>query len=301
MKLAETVRKVCKDLGITMSELARRTGQSPQNLSMKLKRDSVSYREFISYMDALGVDIDIAISYPDGGVPEVPMQDERAREKLELLEANLEVHRRNAEYEKRLNVDLRTALNTAEGYVDMALKHREEPDYMVACLEKARKCGKEINMLLDRSVFNGSVSAEHDEIVKDVADSSRDIVEGKIALLVEDNEFNREITKDLLEDNGVITETAENGEAALEMVKNAAPGYYSWILMDIQMPGMDGIETARSIRALPNRVRASVPIIAVTANAFEESRKEAYDAGMDDYLTKPLNVGKLVNTLIQFL
>lgn len=116
---------------------------------------------------------------------------------------------------------------------------------------------------------------------------------GKRLLVVEDNKLNREITVTILEQTGIITEQAEDGSAAVKMVQEAAPGYYDLILMDIQMPIMDGYEATRQIRALPNKRLAQLPIIAVSANAFEEDKKASLAAGMDGHIAKPINVPDL--------
>ena len=116
---------------------------------------------------------------------------------------------------------------------------------------------------------------------------------GKRLLVVEDNKLNREITVTILEQTGIITEQAEDGSVAVKMVKEAAPGYYDLILMDIQMPIMDGYEATKQIRALPDKRLAQLPIIAVSANAFEEDKKASLAAGMDGHIAKPINVPDL--------
>ena len=115
-------------------------------------------------------------------------------------------------------------------------------------------------------------------------------IEGRRLLLVEDNLLNREIAEDMLVEDGFKVETAENGRNALQMIIDSDPWYYSAILMDIQMPVMDGYEATERIRALPDRSRAQIPIIAMTANAFKEDRCKAAESGMDAYITKPVDV-----------
>ena len=100
-------------------------------------------------------------------------------------------------------------------------------------------------------------------------------------LVVEDNELNREIAKELLEDDGFIVETAEDGETAIVMIARSDKGYYDAVMMDIQMPGIDGYEAARSIRKMFDKEHAQIPIIAMTANAFEEDMERARSAGMN--------------------
>ncbi len=117
-------------------------------------------------------------------------------------------------------------------------------------------------------------------------------LEGRRVLLAEDNALNAEITVTILRDAGMRTDTAENGAMALEKLKEKPIGYYDLILMDIQMPGMNGYQATRAIRALPDE-RSETLIIAMTANAFEEDRQAALDAGMDEYASKPIRASQL--------
>ena len=115
---------------------------------------------------------------------------------------------------------------------------------------------------------------------------------------MEDNALNAEIATTLLKDAKLKVETASDGEIALSMVKAAPADYYDLILMDIQMPNMDGYEATRRIRALPD-TRHQIPIIAMTANAFEEDRKAAFRAGMNGHIMKPVDVGTLLGTVAE--
>ncbi len=124
---------------------------------------------------------------------------------------------------------------------------------------------------------------------------------GKKILLVEDNEMNRQIACDILDDNGFIVSTAENGKQAVELMKNATPGQYDLVLMDVQMPVMDGFAATRAIRMLPAGYQSRIPIVAMTANAFEEDRKAAFDAGMDEHISKPIDIDKMKYILSKFL
>ena len=124
---------------------------------------------------------------------------------------------------------------------------------------------------------------------------------GRRVLLAEDNEMNQMIAEAILGDAGLIVEIAGDGAEAVEKMKDAPAGYYDIILMDIQMPKMDGYEAARQIRALEDRQKACIPIVAVTANAFEEDRKVALEAGMDGHLAKPYDVPAIMETLRELL
>ena len=121
---------------------------------------------------------------------------------------------------------------------------------------------------------------------------------GKRVLLVEDNELNREIAQIVLEDIGMKVECAVNGMDGVEKVENS-PSPFDIVLMDIQMPEMDGYEAARRIRNLKDKVKASVPILSMTANAFPEDRRKAFEAGMDGHVPKPLENNTLVSEIIE--
>lgn len=116
-------------------------------------------------------------------------------------------------------------------------------------------------------------------------------------LLVEDNAINMEIAVMILGQFGFMVETAENGKIAVERVEAAEPGYYDLLLMDIQMPVMDGYEATRAIRALPDAAKAAVPIVAMTANAFAEDVRAAEEAGMQGHVAKPIDITKLMETI----
>ncbi len=120
-------------------------------------------------------------------------------------------------------------------------------------------------------------------------------------LLVEDNELNQEIATVILKEAGFQVETAENGRQAVEVVSQSEPGYFQLVLMDVQMPVMNGYEATRLIRRLENREAASIPILAMTANAFEEDKQEAMRAGMNGHISKPINISKLLETLNDIL
>ncbi len=124
---------------------------------------------------------------------------------------------------------------------------------------------------------------------------------GQKILLVEDNELNQEIAQAILQENGFKVELASDGTEAVEKMSHAAPGQYDLILMDIQMPKMDGYEATRRIRALPDPAQASIPILAMTANAFAEDKRAALEAGMDGHIAKPIEIPKLMETLKEIL
>ena len=149
------------------------------------------------------------------------------------------------------------------------------------------------------------LQSEQDIAAEEQARAVREEVErdytGTKLLLVEDNAINREIAEMILEESGFVLSTAENGQEAVNMVQASKPGDFDAILMDIQMPVMNGYEATRAIRALSDSVLANIPIIAMTANAFAEDVKAAEDAGMDGHIAKPIDVEKMLETLAKIL
>ncbi len=129
----------------------------------------------------------------------------------------------------------------------------------------------------------------------------KELFNGKKILLVEDNKMNREIARMLLREEGFILDEAVNGQEAYEKVSNAMPKEYAVVLMDIQMPVMDGYESTKLIRGLSNKALANVPIIAMTANAFAEEKKKALACGMNGHISKPIDVNNLFNTIENIL
>ncbi len=135
---------------------------------------------------------------------------------------------------------------------------------------------------------------EGDELGESAAALS---LQGMRVLLTEDNEMNREIARTILEESGLLVEEAEDGTVALEKVSMSEPGYYDFVLMDIQMPVMNGYEATQRIRELDNKALARIPIIAMTANAFGEDKERALKAGMNAHIAKPVDFKKLFETL----
>lgn len=147
-----------------------------------------------------------------------------------------------------------------------------------------------------RKIFGGD-----EEQNKTGIDENKSAFSGKRMLLVEDNEFNQEIATEILEEADIIVETASNGEEAVRAVANSKPGYYDAVLMDVQMPVMDGYEATRQIRKLGNKELANIPIIAMTANAFAEDKQIAAESGMNGHIGKPIDVEKLFEVLKELL
>lgn len=160
-------------------------------------------------------------------------------------------------------------------------------------------CSKPLFLSELRSCLRSVINAEEEEEEKEQEELVRHHT-GRI-LLAEDVELNQEIAVAILGDAGFTTEVAENGRIAVEMLRKSQPGYYQLVLMDVQMPVMNGYEAAKAIRKLENRKLASIPIIAMTANAFEEDRKEALASGMNGHIAKPIDVDNLISTLDEIL
>ena len=141
------------------------------------------------------------------------------------------------------------------------------------------------------------------EKTKDEAGTPEEVADfsGKRVLLVEDNDINREIAVMILTQAGFLVETAENGQVAVDKVSASNPDYYDAILMDVQMPVMDGYEATKAIRALDNKALAGIPVIAMTANAFKEDIEAAEEAGMQAHIAKPLDIAKMMQTLAKVL
>lgn len=138
----------------------------------------------------------------------------------------------------------------------------------------------------------------HEAVVSKV---EPDVFSGKRILLAEDNELNAEIATEILREAGFIVDHAEDGRVCCDRLMNAAENYYDLILMDIQMPGMNGYDAAVFIRKLSDPGKANIPIVAMTANAFEEDKKEAIRCGMNGHLAKPINVKELMVQLAKIL
>ncbi len=157
-------------------------------------------------------------------------------------------------------------------------------------------CSKPLFMSELSSCLNSVINAEDME----EEEETEDLPTGRL-LLVEDNELNQEIAVAILEEAGISVEVAGNGQIALDMLTNSEPDYYQLILMDVKMPVMNGYEATKAIRKLENTKLSSIPIFAMTANAFEEDKREALKSGMNGHLAKPIDVEKLFKLLKKVL
>lgn len=139
-----------------------------------------------------------------------------------------------------------------------------------------------------------------DKTSKKISETKESLYTGRI-LLIEDNVLNQEIATAILEEAGFSVDVAENGRIAVEKLSNSEPGYYQLVLMDIQMPEMNGYEAAKAIRSLDDKKLASIPMFAMTANAFEEDKQEALRCGMNGHIAKPIDIQILIETLDEVL
>lgn len=300
MSAAKIIKDLCKQQNVSLTELAQRTNQSQQNLGQKLSRDSLRWDEFIKLVEALGLKMDY--NFKSNEDDEVEVVDEKIKEKIAMLEAKAEYERRNTEYLRGLSRDIRTALYTAKGSAFTIKKSLAKNSKVWDACESLYKALDKIDSIVEEGFNDTDPSfARSQEMDLDAFRYNIEELRGRRILLVDDTDTNREITKDILEENDLIVEEASDGREAVEMVENAKPGYYDCIVMDIQMPVMDGLKATKAIRSIANRAKANIPILAMTANAFESDRRKSFEAGMDGHVTKPVEPMRLLQTIARFM
>ena len=162
-------------------------------------------------------------------------------------------------------------------------------------------CAKPMFMSDLRETLMSALGQKPADAVQGLLPEKNADFKGKHILLVEDNALNREIAQEILREYGFLVDSAENGAVAVEKVSTAAPGSYDLVLMDVQMPIMDGYTATRKIRALDDPARAKLPILAMTANAFDEDRRNALESGMNGFLSKPIVIDDLMQELHKIL
>ena len=158
-------------------------------------------------------------------------------------------------------------------------------------------CAKPLFMSDIRDTLMTAIGQSQAEVEDSILPEAGSDFRGRCILLVEDNELNSEIAVEILKGYGFLVDTAENGAEAVEKVKNSTPGKYDLVLMDVQMPVMNGYEATRQIRVLDDPALSGIIILAMTANAFDEDRKKALEYGMDGFLSKPIVIEELISTL----
>lgn len=293
MKTSEIINNVCSHLGIAKADLAKQMGLYPSSLYRKLSKESMTFEELQRCLDSLGVSVELEFRYPDGKVLNSQANHEQIVDRMALLEKELEASDKAAKFSDKSLRNLRTELNSAVGYAELCMRHVSHTEEYLGKLQIVlTNMERTIACALGETLENEKYEATPEDIRA---------LEGKRILVVDDNELNREIMREMLEDHGLHVEEAENGNKALSLVKESEPGYFHFILMDLEMPEMGGYEATLKIRKLPNRIRANVPIIALTANAVPENRERAAAVGMDDFLVKPANSARLLCGLVKLL
>lgn len=293
MTTTEIINSICSHLGVAKSDLAKQMGIHPSSLYRKLSRESMTFEELQKCINILGVSIDLQFQYLDGEVLNSQVNHEQLIDRMEILEKEMEASRKVDEFRKKSLRDLRTELNSAVGYVELCRKHSLQMD---SYLDRIRI----IHDNMERTI-SFALGESFDDEADEVDETQIDALRGKRVLLVDDNELNREMLKEVLLDRELLVQEADNGNKAISIIKENEPGFFHFIIMDIEMPDLDGYEATMRIRKLPNRIRANIPIIAFTANAVSENRERAFAVGMDGFLVKPVNTSRLLSCLAKLL
>lgn len=160
-------------------------------------------------------------------------------------------------------------------------------------VESALGQGSKFTLYLEHKLADAAPMVEQ----TDNLNIESSVTAGRRILLAEDNDMNAQITVEILKFYGFDVDRAKDGVECVSMLDRAEPQYYSLVLMDIQMPNMNGYEAAKRIRAMADSAKADIPIIAMTANAFEEDKKTAFQAGMNGHVTKPIEIDKMMQTI----
>lgn len=209
--------------------------------------------------------------------------------------------------------DIRTPLHIILGCADMAETYCDDKDMLLRYLESIRVSGEYLLQEIEKAMYmNEPEDVKEPEALESYPETLYELGEalqkraeqkqhtaetydftGKRFLVAEDMELNREIAREVLRPTGAEVEFAEDGQICVEMIRKAPAGRYDLILMDLSMPHMDGMEATRQIRALEDREKAAIPIIAMTANVYEKDRKAALKAGMNAFTEKPIFTEKL--------
>ena len=293
MKTEETITTVCSELGITKAELAKRMGMLPSSLYRKLARESMTFEEFQNCLNVLEVAIEFEIQYPDGKKQNSQANHELLLRKTELLEKELQSEKKWADFHKKSLRDLRAELSSAVGYAELGIRHPAQAEQYLERIQSV--------LATMELTVSYALGEEPEDKAAEVEIGETEQLSGKRVLIVDDNKMNREILIEILVDHGLDAHEAANGNEAIMNIQSNDPGYYHFVLMDLEMPVMDGYEATMKIRKLPNRIRANIPIIALTANSVSENRERAAVAGMDGFLVKPVNSARLIKSLSKFV
>lgn len=217
--------------------------------------------------------------------------------------------------------DIRTPLHIVLGCVDLAESHVDDTELLTRYLKSIRVSGEYLLQTINRALYltypdpAEDGSKKYSEVLSGLSEylkvrtneaDGRTLPEtydfsGRRILVAEDIELNREIARGILERTGAAVSFACDGEECLKMIEEASPDHFDLILMDIQMPNMDGIEATKRIRLLDDPDKALIPIIAMTANVYDKDRDAAFQAGMDAFTEKPIFIEKLLDAMDQYL
>ena len=230
---------------------------------------------------------------------------ERRKELEQALNDAQEANQARSEFLFRMSHELHTPLNVILGFLDLAEKYPGDIRRQEEYLGHIRRSGKRLleltDEMLDAAVSEGDKEKafilREGQKKEEKAVLEQISLVGRRILLAEDNELNAEITMELLADEDILCEHAEDGAVCLQMLEDHDADHYDLILMDIQMPNLNGYEAARAIRALPDADKARIPILALSANYLPSDRTNALDAGMDDLVAKPIDVAELLKKL----
>lgn len=305
-----TIDPVPTDIRAETDKLFAILAVSAKEKSVDLTTDVSSIRNNFVYSDILHIDqillniVSNAIKYtkPGGTVALNIKQLEDVEEGkasycIQVKDTGVGMSR---EFQKHIFEEFARAKNSTQSGIEgtglgMAIV-KNLVDMMGGAIEIESELGKGtvVQVYLTFRIAENESAEETDE------PQEKTELRGRRLLLVEDNELNREIAHDILAYEGLEIEEAEDGSIAVEKVKAHEPDYYDYILMDIQMPYMNGYQASRAIRSLKNADYTKLPILAMTANAFEDDIKDAIAAGMNGHLSKPINVQQLLETLQKF-
>ena len=228
------------------------------------------------------------------------------RRKLEqALNDAQEANQARNDFLFRMSHELHTPLNVMLGFLDLAGKYSGDTRRQEEYLGHIKKSGRRLLELSDEMLEAALSSGDKEKafIIRETQKNEEKAILEKISLvgrrilIAEDNELNAEITMEILDDEDILCEHAEDGAKCLQMIEEHDADYYDLILMDIQMPVMNGYEATRAIRALPDTDKAKIPILALSANYLPSDRKNAKDAGMNGFVAKPIDVTELLEKL----
>lgn len=294
MNISDMVRTLCKEVNVSLTEVSRRIGQSPQNLSKKINRQTLSFEEFEQILKCLGIEMKVDFVLPGKQVVKSSSKDGVTNKQMEIMEMTLELERKKIQYFKDISYDFRTSLDVIGGGMNLILNHSSDQAKVEEYVNKMIPATHELMRLVDDNPFNREINTVGNYPRGSI---SSDSLRNKRVLLVEDNEVNRSIEKDMLEDEGVEIFEAVDGVDALKKITDSGEEAFDFVLMDLQMDNMNGFEATEAIRKLKDKKKAELPIIAMTAMVSREDRDKARKSGMNGFIKKPLDIADLMIAL----